>query len=165
MKTVFSEYGSVMMAGLIAVLLILMVSRGRVWEAKTLPQVTGEFLSMDNQALLVEGGTMTFVDYCKKVKPQINVRDYRIYAGDSIPISSLFTAKDHRGKEISLAIMEASFKSGTGDKEGEVIFDNSKLRFTAPGVYEMALVATDDEYRCTRATVSIPVQHKLGGMG
>lgn len=150
------EYSRLLLAGVAAVMLILMF-----WSSGILGMI-GERVEISKKSYEKYGDFEAFTGLCQVKKPEIVYHaEKQWHAGEVITIEEAFTGRTGEGKLVRVEVLGVTDKNGTDcmyayhTKEHQLIFQKA-------GIYELELRAQDEQKRCTVQKVEIPVDNRRG---
>lgn len=159
MKRVFEEYGSAVIAVLIASTIFAVLLGGNVLKGRNLPQLLGEVLTDS----VGENGiyeNSAFQDYFNAVPPKITQReDILVRENERILLADVYEARSQEGSRLPVYLQKAWRLSGEEIDLG-LSSDGTSICVSDAGVYWLELYAVDDKQRETTVMVKLLVNER-----
>lgn len=160
MKTLISEYGSMIIAVLvgIAVLGIILYPKGKKAGILEIAEEVVEIQTKD--FLQVQDHTVydSFLKQSNSLKISY-VEEKPIYAGEIIDLKEHFVVTDESGSAVSYEMSEIYDHLGNSCY-GQVVLGSGKLLFSNSGVYQILIETRRKNTRNSSAIIAFPVKGK-----
>lgn len=159
MKRVFEEYGSAVIAVLLASTIFAVLLGGNVLKGRNLPQLLGEVLTYSvGERDIYENSA--FQDYLNAVPPKIIQReDILVRENERILLSNMFEARSQEGSLLPVYLQKAWRLNGQETDLG-LSSDGTSICVPDAGVYWVELYAVDDKQRETTVMVKLLVNER-----
>lgn len=158
MKEVMEQYGNILFAVIVGVLMITFLTRTRIGEYQGIYRLAGAVLDEESRNLLMEKRPEASAEYGKTAIPKVVCgMEQEIRKGILIRMEDICQAFDWKGEEIPVQII--SFRKQNGEPctwtESHM---ESYVKFPESGVYCIGVRVADTMGRETYAIVTVPVQ-------
>jgi hypothetical protein len=152
LKSIIEEYGSAVIALIVAGLIFAAVFGLAANGAELITAQTGD-------CLIEDGGNPSFDDYRANGKIKVDYTNVSAVAGVMSPVSSHFTAVSETGKEVSFGL-RAVYDSDAVRFYTQIQEGKEYLYLEHPGIYRVYYEAVDALGRRQYGTLQIPVQRQ-----
>lgn len=158
MKQVFEQYGSAVVAVLVATMIYLLLLQENVLQGKGFSQVLGEVLEFSLEAEHFQSDA--FKEYMSEAPPQISKReDVWIRCKERVQLTDLFVAKSSRGETLAIYLQQAWTRYGEQVDLG-VAEDRTSICVEEAGVYWVQLFTIDDNGKETSVITKLLVNER-----
>lgn len=158
MKQIFEQYGSAVIATLLALTIYTVLLQENLVQGKGFPQLLGEVLRYSVEVEHVQSDA--FAQYMQAGVPQISKReDVWIRCRERVRLDTLFEAKSSQGERIPIYLQHAWTVSGE-EVDLDVSEDGTSICVKEAGVYWVKLYAVDDNKKETSVITKLLVNER-----
>ncbi len=154
MREVFREYGTMVIAVLLAVLLFFLVFGHLEWKGNVgLMNILGQGAKIGEKDFTNYKDSKETIQAMEQKRPVITYKNIHIKTGDVWHEDALFMAEDVYGNPAETEVLQVIDSVGN-----EVIRTDENIKFERQGIYQCQVRATDSNCGVTEQIFWIPVR-------